>query len=289
MRHTSRVRLLAALAAGVLLIPAPALAGKPLEVVETFEHSKNLHPMGFSERSVPLSGPGSTVINSDLAFWGRHAIQGTYHGFRIIDVSRPAQPREIVDYTGCATGTDTANQGDVVVWDGILVRSWNSPAPEEGAACGDVAVPPFGEGVHVFDISDQADPVPLAFVPTRCGSHTASGVPDLANHRLLIYNSPSSGSPRCRGIDLIEVPLGDPQAASQLRFLPSGNPSGPLVEIDPPSPAAGTVRAADASFGPAPTPDGIPGEVVLADDGSAAPTLACQPLVGFPEIGRAHV
>jgi hypothetical protein len=282
MRHSTRLRLLAAIAAGVLLIPTPALAAKPLEAVETFEYSKNMHPMGFSERAVPLSGPGSGVFNTDLAFWGKLAVQGTYHGFRLIDISEPDNPQELVDYTGCAAGTTTANQGDVIVWDTIVVRSWNSPAPAAGSACGGVAVPPFGEGLHVFDISDPADPVPLTFVPTRCGSHTATGVPDPANQRLLVYNSPSSGSPGCRGLDLIEVPLADPQAASYLRFLPSGSPSGPFVEIDPPSSAAGTFPAAGAAFGPAPTPDGTSGEVALASDGTDSPSLACQPLVGFP-------
>jgi hypothetical protein len=282
MYHPSRLRLLAALTAGFLLIPAPAFAGNPLDAVDTFEYSANMHPLGISERSVPLSGPGSAVFNSDLAFWGSHAIQGSYDGFRIIDISAPANPREIVEYTGCVAGTATANQGDVIVWEDVLVRSWNSPAPAGGADCGGVAVPPFEEGLHIFDISDPADPVALAFVGTRCGSHTATGVPDLANGRLLIYNSPSSGAPGCRGLDLVEVPLADPQAASYLRFLPSGAPSGPLVEIDPPSAAAGSYPAAGAVFGPEPTATGVSGQVVLADDGSTAPTLACQPLVGFP-------
>jgi hypothetical protein len=281
MRHKSRVRLLATLAATVLLVPAPAFAGRPLEVVETFEYSANMLPLGASERAVPLSGSGSAVLNSDLAFWGDLAAHGNYHGFRIVDISDPGDPRELVNYSGCAQGTGTANQGDVVVWETILVRSWNSPAPAAGSACGDVAVPPFQEGLHVFDISDPANPAPLTFVSTTCGSHTATGVPDLANNRLLIYNSPSSGSPGCRGIDLVEIPLDDPQDASHLRFLPSGSPSGPLVEIDPPSSAAGTIPAAGATFGPAPTPEGVSGDVVLADDGSDAPTLACQPLVGF--------
>lgn len=283
MRHLSRpMRPLCALAAAVLLIPAPAVAGRPLAAVETFDYSRNMIPMGFSERAVPFTGPGSGTFNSDLAFWGKRAVQGTYEGFRIIDITAPARPRELVNYTGCAAGTSTANQGDVIVWDGILVRSWNSPAPAEGADCGGVAVPAFEEGVHIFDVSDPTDPVALAFVPTRCGSHTATGVPDLANHRLLVYNSPSSGSPGCRGLDLIEVPLSDPQAASYLRFLPSGAASGPLVEIEPPSSAAGTFPAAGASFGPEPTVAGVSGTVVLADDGSADPTLACQPLVGLP-------
>jgi hypothetical protein len=124
--------------------------------------------------------------------------------------------------------------------------------------------------------------VGLAFVPTLCGSHTATGVPDLDHDRLLVYNSSSSGGPGCRGLDLIEVPLDDPGAASYLRFEPSGDPSGPLVTIDAPSSAAGSYGAAGATFGPETTEAGTSGEIVAAADGSENPTFGCEPLVDFP-------
>jgi hypothetical protein len=54
------------------------------------------------------------------------------------------------------------------------------------------------------------------------------------------------------------------------------------LTIDPPSAAAGTYEAAGASFGPEPSEEGLAGDIVLASDGSANPTLGCQPLVGFP-------
>lgn len=283
MLRRSRLGLASLLVPALLLpAPSPAAAGRPLDAVATFETSQNMIPIGFSERAVPLTGSGSGVSNTDLAFWGDYAIHGTYEGFRIIDISEPGEPVQVVNFSDCVQGTTTGNQGDVVVWDGILVRSWNSPAPAGGAVCGGIPVPPFGEGVHVFDISDPAAPQALAFVPTLCGSHTASGVPDLDNNRLLIYNSPSSGAPGCRGIDIIDVPLDDPAAASYLRLLPSGDPSNPEVTIDPPSAAAGSYGASGAVFGPEPPTAGLAGEVVVVDDGTAAPTLGCQPLVGFP-------
>jgi len=43
---------------------------------------------------------------------------------------------------------------------------------------------------------------------------------DLANGRLLVYNSPSSGA--CPGIDIVEIPLSNPAGASYLRFEPAG-------------------------------------------------------------------
>jgi hypothetical protein len=41
------------------------------------------------------------VFNSDLAFWGDRAYQGTYDGFRIINVKSPANPKTLNDYVDC--------------------------------------------------------------------------------------------------------------------------------------------------------------------------------------------
>ena len=276
MRTSLRLSVLSILAAVALALPLTASADVA-EAVSTFTYTKNMHPLGYSPRVVPLTGTGSGVFNSDLAFWGKTAVQGTYEGFRLIDVSDPENPSELVNFTGCVQGTTTGNQGDVIVWDNILVRSWNSPAPAGGAVCGGVATPAGQEGLHVFDISNPASPVGLAFVATPCGSHTATGVPDLANGRLLVYNSPSSGSPGCRGIDIVEVPLDNPADASYLRFEASGEPS-PTVTVNPPSSAAGTYPAAGANFGPEPPVAGISGAFALVNDGAgASPTDGCEP------------
>ncbi len=275
MRISAKFSLAAVLAALAVALPLTASASVA-DAVSTFTYTKNMKPLGYSPRVVPLIGAGSGIFNSDLAFWGKTAVQGTYEGFRLIDVSDPENPAEIVNFTGCVQGTATGNQGDVIVWDNILVRSWNSPAPAGGATCGGVATPAGQEGVHIFDISNPASPVGLAFVPTPCGSHTATGVPDLANGRLLVYNSSSSGA--CRGIDIIEVPLANPSAATYLRFEASGDPGPHLVTIDPPSPAAGTYLAAGADFGPAPSVAGISGSVVLVNDGAGVSnTDGCEP------------
>jgi hypothetical protein len=286
MRMSARLVLLSLAAAAVLVLPAAAGADAA-EAVSTFTYTKNMHPLGYSPRVVPLTGAGSAVLNSDLAFWGKTAYQGTYEGFRIIDVSDPENPGEVKNFTDCVHGTSTGNQGDVVVWGNVLVRSWNSPAPAGGAFCGGIFTPAGQEGIHVFDVSDPTNPVGLAFVATPCGSHTATGVPDLANNRLLIYNDPSSSARVCRGIDIVQVPLSAPAAASYLRFEPSGDPTvgggfENLVTIDPPSTAAGTYGATGAAFGPAPAETGVAGAVALVNDGSANPTQGCGPLVGFP-------
>jgi hypothetical protein len=281
MRTSVRYAVLSALAVLTLALPLTATASVA-EAVSSFTWSNNMEPQGYSPRVLPLTGPGSGIFNSDLAFWDKTAIQGTYEGFRLVDISDPTNPTEIVNFTGCVQGTTIGNQGDVIVWDDILIRSWNSPAPAGGAVCGGLVTPAGQEGLHIFDISNPASPVGLAFVRTPCGSHTATGVPDLANGRLLVYNSSSSGATGCRGIDVVEVPLANPAAASILRFEPSGDPGPHLVTINPPSSAAGTYLAAGAAFGPAPSVAGISGPVALVNDGSANPTQGCGPLIGFP-------
>jgi hypothetical protein len=216
-KHMKKASFSFALLMVVMLIAssgAPsALAARFLSApVETFAYTPNMHPMGFSARGNTNS---PFTANSDLAFWGRFAYHGNYDGFRIIDISEPDNPVELLDYRDCA-----GNQGDVIIWGNILVRSWNSPAPLN-SSCDGQPVPQGWEGLHVFDISDTADPVLVASVQTLCGSHTATGVPDPANNRLLVYNNSSAGG-ACAGFEVVEVPLSAPHSAASLRFIPAG-------------------------------------------------------------------
>ena len=173
----------------------------------------NLHPMGHIVEPASLlnPSPGGANIHTDIAFWGKNAFQGSWLGINVRDISAPGNPKQ-VSFTSC-----TGNQGDVVVWDNILVRSWNSPAPA-GATCDGETVAEGFEGLHIFDVSDLNDPVLVGSVELACGSHTATGVPDPDNNRLLIYNSGSSGA--CEGLEIVEVPLSDPSSASQINFVP---------------------------------------------------------------------
>jgi hypothetical protein len=49
-------------------------------------------------------------------------------------------------------------------------------------------------------------------------------VPDLNNDRVLVYSNPSSTAAGCTGIDIIDIPIDDPAAASYLRLESSGGP-----------------------------------------------------------------
>jgi hypothetical protein len=227
-----------------ITVPLTASAVPPTaaSATATFEYTQNLHPLGYSERQIPLDNtvPGAGVFNSDLAFWGKTAVQGTYGGFRLIDVSATGNPKEIVDWDECASGTSTTgNQGDVIIWEDLIIRSWNSPTPAGGSHCGDWPMAEGEEGVHIIDISNPTEPDVIGFVDLLCGSHTETLVPDLANNRLLVYSNSSAGTflgggappdphqpDSCRGFDIVEVPLDDPASASFVRFVPAGDPAG---------------------------------------------------------------
>jgi hypothetical protein len=205
----------AALALGI--VAAPLTASPPPEVVESFEYTDNMVPRGYSPKIVPLTGEGSGNFNSDLAFWGDWAFQGSYDGFRIIDINFPSNPREFL-FQPC-----NGNQGDVVVWGDspdrpdLLVRSYNTPAPA-GVTCDGQPIPVGFEGVHVFDLSNFGNPQLVAQVPTTGGSHTATLVPDTANNRVIIYNQTSGSTPPF--ISIIEVPLNNLAGTSVIGTAP---------------------------------------------------------------------
>jgi LVIVD repeat len=222
----SRIRW-SVIAATVLLISA-------LPAVGWADHDNraatdNITALGHSPYVPPTDGP--RIVNSDLAFWGNRAYQGTYNGFRIIDITDPAAPAELITYEGCE-----GNQGDVMIWETLLIRTWNGPAPaddpetpetDESVDCGGEDVPAGFEGLHFFDVSDPANPdlihsvdisdarMEADFNTNGCGSHTATLVPDIANDRLLVYNSGSSSS--CTGFEIVDVPLDDVPSADVQR------------------------------------------------------------------------
>jgi LVIVD repeat len=192
-------------------------------------HTSNMHALGSSPHPATIHDPDIVRhINSDIAFWGRFAFNGNYDGFRIIDISDPEAPVE-VSHQRC-----NGDQGDIFVWDNILLRSWNAEKSTDRLCDGQV-VPAHWEGVHVFDISDKTDPHLVASVELACGSHTLTGARD--GDRLIVYsNNSSSGG--CAPdvsiqddeeesdeaddlggdfIDVIEVPLAAPQRANLLR------------------------------------------------------------------------
>jgi hypothetical protein len=225
MRKLPRVLALVAAAVGLLAFPLAAGADHG-----TRPHTQNIHAKGHSPDFGSFLLPdGQRDANSDLAFWGKLAFHGDYDGFRIVDISDPDDP-QLVSRTRC-----NGDQGDIVVWGNILVRAWNAPKAEP-RPCDGTVVPAGFEGMHIFDISNLSNPqlvgeVELSARPQAdapgCGTHTLTLVPDLADDRVLIYNQTSGGNPalppalqECDWLDSIQVPLGNPGAASFLHREP---------------------------------------------------------------------
>jgi hypothetical protein len=176
--------------------------------------------------SVHRTRKDSTYRNSDLAFWGRFAYAGHYDGFQIIDVGNPSKPEQVTDYS-CP-----GSQHDVSVWRNLLFVSVETP--RSGPECTSTPQSPGFEGIRIFDVGNPQSPRLIHAVPTDCGSHTHTLVPDLRNDRVLLYvasyTSPTSdlapssygnecrryeadGSPAQDKISVVEVPLASPTAA----------------------------------------------------------------------------
>jgi hypothetical protein len=230
-KHTRRLGILviSLFSLGVIGTATPAGAGH-----DDDPRSDNMHPMGHIEepRSATAFFLGETgeiaQFHTDIAFWGKTAFQGNWLGFSVRDIRAPGNPRPI-SFTEC-----TGGQGDVVIWDNILVRSWDSGAAPgsgapPGATCAGEDVPVDFAGLHVFDVSDLTAPELVGSVdlgpsadPASCGSHTATGVPDLENNRLIVYGGPSTFD--CPWIDVVEIPLDAPEDAAFIRQVPAGRP-----------------------------------------------------------------
>src|SRR6478609_3137900 len=204
--------------------PVPGVPAGPIVTAAGFS-IKNLTALGHSARNVPYSGTGSGTYNSDLAFKDNLVFAGTYEGFRVIDVTNPSAPVQLANVTGCNVG-----QGDVIVYENILIRSWDAAA-NASSTCGGKLVGNGFEGIHIFDISNPAAPVMVkqlrmastgneAGAPSGCGSHTATAVPDKARGYLYIYNGGSSGT--CNGIDVVRISLADATDAKFLRRVTHG-------------------------------------------------------------------
>ena len=223
-KSSSRTVLLTAVAALSLALPVARHAPPDVNAaVATFDYTSNLAAGILAQGGTHRQhGPGFGQFQLRPSLLGRRRCPGNVRRFPPDRHLGGRRSQEIINWEECASRTNTAgNQGDVIVWGDLIIRSWNSPDARStggrrphphhgpsavhhtGAFCGDwpmfrvlptpthpgepPAVDRGQEGVHVIDISDPTDPEVVAFVDTPCGSHTETLVPDPANNRLLVY------------------------------------------------------------------------------------------------------
>ena len=131
-------------------------------------------------------------VNSDLGFFGKYAIQGTFNGWLIWDVSNPGTSRR------CARATSAPRRRMTFP----STRTCCSCRPSRSRSrldCkeGGIKDPVSAErirGIRIFDISDLDNPKYVASVQTCRGSHTHTLVVDPKDpNNVYIYVSGSSG------------------------------------------------------------------------------------------------
>ncbi|HEY8311780.1 MAG TPA: hypothetical protein VIG47_14545 [Gemmatimonadaceae bacterium] len=131
------------------------------------------------------------ATNSDLAFTGPYAIQGSYNGYQIWNVSNPSHVTLETAYY-CP-----ASQSDVSVYKNLLIVSGEGltgriDCGAEGVK--DTVSKERLRGVRIFDISDIANPKYVGNVQTCRGSHTHTLLVDPKDkNNVYVYVSGSAG------------------------------------------------------------------------------------------------
>jgi len=170
-------------------------------------------------------------INSDLAFIGNYAIQGSFSGYQVWDISNPSAPTVKTSYY-CP-----ASQSDVSVYKNLLFVSGEDLTAR--IDCGAQGVPEAVSkdrlrGIRIFDITDIANPKNVGNVQTCRGSHTHTVLVDPKDpDNVYVYISGSAGVrseqelPGCVNapldkdpnsalfrIEVIKVPVAHPEQAA---------------------------------------------------------------------------
>jgi hypothetical protein len=231
------------LAVGVPAIPALAEHGSGDQASPNMRH---------------LAGRPYNDTNSDLAFYGNLAAAGGYGGFRIYDVTKPANPVLLSDFR-CRQP-----QGDVSFYKAkerlLLFVSVDTPQTTPTCPSSDVQVEAVGwEGIRIFDVTNPRAPFFVTAVRTDCGSHTHTTIPDPNNQRGLIYVSSypvatASVGPNCGEPNRHPAACGKPHAKISIVAVPDAAPQTASVINEPPldcdtTPSAGELESLVGAVG----------------------------------------
>ncbi|MEP6779833.1 MAG: hypothetical protein ABJC26_08090 [Gemmatimonadaceae bacterium] len=171
------------------------------------------------------------AVNSDLAFSGNYAIQGSFNGFQVWDISNPAKPVLATAYY-CP-----ASQSDVSVYKNLLFISGEAGSGRIDCGGQGITTAISKErlrGIRIFDISDIRNPKYITNVQTCRGSHTHTLLEDPKDHdNVYVYISgsapvrPNEEMAGCVSetpdknansalfrIEVIKVPLAHPEQAA---------------------------------------------------------------------------
>lgn len=206
--------LVASLAGG----PARAQGGRA-QAGPDDEHSANMTQLA----QVPIDmGEGKLAQGSDLAFSGNLIIAGSYQGMAIYRILKAAPFIEQVSWYDCPGA-----QHDVSVLGHYVFMSIDSGGSNssQNAVCNNTDESVNQEGIRIVDISDPKHPRQVKFVPTDCGAHTHTFVPDGAMSYIYVESYPL-GVPTStcsvqthRKVSIIGFPTKDPVKAKVVSTL----------------------------------------------------------------------
>ncbi|HEY5022084.1 MAG TPA: hypothetical protein VII30_06315 [Gemmatimonadaceae bacterium] len=207
-------------------VPDPRV-GLRAGLMDAGEAAWNLRVLSKTPPSEKFAG----ITNSDLAFTGPYAIQGSYNGYQVWDVSDASHPTLKTAYL-CP-----ASQSDVSVYKNLLFVSGEGLSGR--VDCGaqgvkDTVSKDRLRGLRIFDVSDISNPKYIANVQTCRGSHTHTLLVDPKDpDNVYVYISGSAGVrspselPGCVRatpdkdpatalfrIEVIKVPLAHPEQAA---------------------------------------------------------------------------
>ncbi|MEO5580526.1 MAG: hypothetical protein ABIR58_07690, partial [Gemmatimonadaceae bacterium] len=194
--------------------------------------------------------------NSDLAFSGSYAIQGSYNGYQVWDISNPAAPTLKTAYV-CP-----ASQSDVSVYRNLLFVSGEGLSGR--IDCGTEGVKDTVSrdrlrGLRIFDITDITNPQLVGSVQTCRGSHTHSVLIDPKDtENAYVYISGSAG---VRSPNELAGCMRDPKDANSALFRIE------VIKVPLARPAQAAIVSSPRIFGDlvAPPEHGEAAEDIAAD------------------------
>jgi hypothetical protein len=262
--------------------------------------------------TTPPSEASAGAVHSDLAFSGKYAIQGSYNGFEIWDISNPGKPVLANAYT-CP-----ASQNDISVYKNLLFMSSEATNSRQDCQFGGVPQPVSENrvrGIRIFDIVDIAHPKLITSVQTCRGSHTHTVVTQPGDpNNVYIYVSGTAGvrpgeelkgckdggvndpdSARFR-LEVIKVPLAKPGTAAIVssprifNSLPVAPRNEERAAIDAAARAAANAgRGAEGGQGGQRGQDAAGGRGNAPATPPAPPTgpNQCHDITVYPQVGLA--
>ena len=214
MRRLKLVTVAAAVGlVGGMLGLVPAQAGHDDDI-----HSDNIKML---VRKTIKAG-GVAAQGSDLAFDGKRVYAGSYQGTALYKaVSKKKGYLKQIGFHNCP-----GSQGDITFSGKFVFVSIDTPGSNgsEDPRCNNTKATGFIEakkstgleGIRVVDFSDPKKPKQVAFVSTRCGSHTNTLVPDGATTYMYVESYPINQTTDCNAptghgaVDILSFPTNNP-------------------------------------------------------------------------------